>query len=459
MAHIVRAAGVCVLAAAAGCAWLQAAEAEWPKQLAGHGGPVKSVTLDPDTRRLLSTSFDYAAIVWPKDGGTPLRLIGHDAAVNDAVFLPGNRAATVGDDGAVILWDLQSGLLLHHVPGKGEKVLAIDASADGTLVAVASWENEARLYDVAADPPRLVANLDQHRGNVNAVAFSGDGKHLYTASYDGGIRQFDARSGALLREIVNLGWGVNVLAVLPGDKQLVYGVTDGKVAVLDIETGEDAKLLPPHTRPVLSLALSPDADRLATGGGDGVIRVMDAETFELLEEFENPYGPVWGLTFTGDGDRLFYAGLDDVIHTWQVAPRKPFEPLDVAFPRRFQVSDTDDPGELQFARKCSVCHTLTPDGANRAGPTLYGIFGRKAGTLPGYPFSKALRDSDIVWSEQTISDLFDHGPDVVTPGSKMPIQRLKTVEDRDALVAYLKRATGPTLPAPDESAPGQAPNQ
>lgn len=45
--------------------------------------------------------------------------------------------------------------------------------------------------------------------------------------------------------------------------------------------------------------------------------------------------------------------------------------------------------------------------------------------------------------KRPIARLFDDGPDVVTPGSKMPVQRLKTVEDRDALIAFLKRATRP----------------
>ncbi|HKJ61346.1 MAG TPA: c-type cytochrome [Hyphomicrobiales bacterium] len=104
---------------------------------------------------------------------------------------------------------------------------------------------------------------------------------------------------------------------------------------------------------------------------------------------------------------------------------------------------SDDPGELEFHRKCSVCHTLTPDGKNRAGPTLYGLFGRRAGTVSGYEYSPALRNSGIVWSEETVSKLFDHGPDVVVPGTKMPIQRLKSVEHRDALIRFLKKATGP----------------
>ncbi len=426
----------------------EASSADWPERLEGHGGPVKSVVLDAEGKRLLSTSFDYTALVWTQpvshSGATPpLRLTGHNAAVNDARFLPGNRAVTVSDDSDLILWDLASGEVVRRYSGRGEKVLGLDVSADGRYAAVASWENEARIYDLDSDTAEPTAVLDEHRGNVNSVAFSVDGAKLFTASYDGGIRQFDVASGALERELINLGWGVNVLKALPEGDGLLFGVTDGKVGVLDIGTGQEVKVLPPHTRPVLSLAISTDGVRASSGGGDGIIRVYDVSSWEMLEEFQNPYGPVWGMAFAATADSLFYVGLDDQVHLWQVAPRKPFETVDVEFPRRFQVADTDDPGELQFARKCSVCHTLTPDGGNRAGPTLYGVFGRKAGTLAGYPYSKALLDADFVWNEKTISDLFDYGPDVVTPGSKMPIQRLKSVEDRDALVAYLKRATAP----------------
>jgi len=420
---------------------------EWPERLEGHGGPVKSVAMSADGSRLLSTSFDYSAVLWIRpDGEQPLgslRLLGHNAAVNDGRFVGADRAVTVSDDSDLILWDLITGAELHRFKGGGEKVLGVATSEDGRYAALASWDNSARLYDLAAQPPLQIATLKGHRGNVNAVAFSPDGDHVFTASYDGGIRKFDLATGGLVRELANIGWGVNVLKVLQDGDQILFGATDGTLGVLDTLTGAEVKVLPPHTRPILALAVSGNLERIASGGGDGLIRVYDAATFELLEEFQNPYGPVWGLAFTPDGEHLFYTGLDDQIHKWQVSPRKPFEPLDVDFPRRFQVSETTDPGELQFARKCSVCHSLTPDDANRAGPTLFGVFGRVAGTLPGYPYSEALRTAGFTWNEKTISDLFDHGPDVVTPGSKMPIQRLKTVEDRNALVAYLKRATDP----------------
>ena len=100
-------------------------------------------------------------------------------------------------------------------------------------------------------------------------------------------------------------------------------------------------------------------------------------------------------------------------------------------------------GERQFARKCSVCHTLLPDGKRRAGPTLYNVFGRRAGTLEGYRYSEALLDSDIVWTAETIGRLFSEGPDLVVPGTKMPIQRMKNEQDRADLITYLEETTKP----------------
>ena len=56
-------------------------------------------------------------------------------------------------------------------------------------------------------------------------------------------------------------------------------------------------------------------------------------------------------------------------------------------------------------------------------------------------YSEALIKSDLIWNESTINQLFDEGPDKVTPGTKMPIQRMKKYEDRRDLIKYLKKVT------------------
>ena len=84
---------------------------------------------------------------------------------------------------------------------------------------------------------------------------------------------------------------------------------------------------------------------------------------------------------------------------------------------------------------------MNPDDANRAGPTLHKVFGRKAGTLKGYDYSQSLLDSTITWDEKSIDRLFSAGPNEVVPGTKMPLQKVSDNKKRKALIDFLKSAT------------------
>ena len=409
----------------------------WPATLEGHGGPVKSVAVRGG--RALTASFDYAAVLWDLSGAAPRevhRLIGHRAAVNDAAFAGENRAVTASDDGAVMIWDLVSGEALARHDTAGEKVLAIAVSPDGARAASAHWDNAARIYDVESGA--LLATLEGHKDNVNDVAFLPDGR-LATASADGTVRAWDGEGTP--RPLADLGWGVNVLALVERNGPwLVMGALDGTLAALPLATPERVETIAKSERPIMALAVSPDGTALAYGDGAGEARVLDVSDWSERALIARP-GPVWGLAFA-DADHLYLAGLDDRVFGWRANPNRPLETPPETFPRRFQARAGEvGPGELQFRRKCSVCHTLTPDDANRAGPTLHGVFGRPVASLPGYPYSEAMRSMDIVWNAETIGLLFEHGPDEFTPGSKMPMQRIVDPADRAALVEYLERAT------------------
>lgn len=412
-----------------------------PEKLIGHGGPIKAISISADGKHALTASFDYSIIYWDlegPEGSIRHRLIGHDSAVNDVVFVPGSeRAVSVSDDGSLGIWDLSEGKLIARLQAEIFKVLDVAVSDDGQHAAAARWDGTVRVYDL--ETMAEIGNFKGHRGNVNSVAFSSDGTKLYSAAYDGQIMEWDIAETRLLRPIYRHGWGINSIARIDDDR-LIFGAIDGTVAVVSIAQADRIADLAQRESPVQSVKVSHEGKLMGFGDAGAHIEVFQTSDLKKIEESSVAYGPVWDFDFIAGTTQVFHVGLDDFAIRWQFSPRK-LSKIKSKFPRRFQLAESDDAGELEFRRKCSVCHTLTPDGANRAGPTLYAIFGREAGTLPGYTYSRALLDSDVIWNEETIGRLFDEGPDIMMPGTKMPIQRLKSISRRDELIRYLKNTT------------------
>lgn len=88
--------------------------------------------------------------------------------------------------------------------------------------------------------------------------------------------------------------------------------------------------------------------------------------------------------------------------------------------------------------KCKICHSLK-EGKKKIGPSLYGVMGRKAATVKGFRYSKAMKKSGVVWDEKTL-DAFLTKPRKFIPGTKMIFAGIKKQKDRDNLIAYLKEA-------------------
>lgn len=92
-------------------------------------------------------------------------------------------------------------------------------------------------------------------------------------------------------------------------------------------------------------------------------------------------------------------------------------------------------------RECVPCHSFFRDGW-QAGPPLQGLFGREAGTSPGFEYSDALQESGIIWTEETIKAWLSD-PLSFIPGSRKRGHTVWRGERLNDLVAYLKRAQGP----------------
>jgi cytochrome c len=95
-------------------------------------------------------------------------------------------------------------------------------------------------------------------------------------------------------------------------------------------------------------------------------------------------------------------------------------------------------GEVKF-QDCAACHKLEA-GANNLGPSLHGIFERKAGELADFRYSPAVKRSGITWTPETL-EKFIADPQAMVPGNRMPYAGMASAADRADLIAYLQKAT------------------
>jgi cytochrome c len=408
-------------------------------EIPGHGGPIRGIAISADGMRALTAGFDYSIIEWNVATLRPLRrLIGHEAGVNAVAYLPGGRAVSASDDGTVAIWDLADGARIRSLTGHGAKVTAIAVSPDGTLIASAGWDRTVRLW--TADNGAALRTL-LHEANVSAVAFSPDGTKLVSAGHDGKVIVWNPVDGTQLLTFGSSGFPVGAVSFTP-DGSLLTTSTDMTVRQWEVETGRENAAPLRHGAPILALAVSADGAVAAASDLHGGVRLWRPADPVLLRSIAGQGEPVWAIGLTPDGRRLITAEAESGLRLWDAESGRLLGPATETAAAAAPAASDSGPG-AQLFRKCAVCHSVSADGGGRAGPTLYGIFGRRAGTVPDYPYSGALRDSDVVWTEATLDDLFEQGPDRLTPGSKMPLQRIPSAHERAELIAYLKRITAP----------------
>ncbi len=95
-------------------------------------------------------------------------------------------------------------------------------------------------------------------------------------------------------------------------------------------------------------------------------------------------------------------------------------------------------GEARF-QECAACHKLEA-GVNEVGPSLHGVFSRKAGELSDFRYSPAMKRSGVVWTAETL-DKYIADPQAFIPANRMPYAGMASANDRADLIAYLQKAT------------------
>jgi cytochrome c len=423
-----------VLRALLVAALLPAPTAAVAQDLAGHGGPVRALGVLPNGG-LASAGFDHSVILWDPAAGRARHVARwHGGAVNALAALPDGGVASAGEDGRVAVWPAGGGAAApaRVLEGHTAPVAALAAGPGGAL-ASAGWDGTVRVW--AEDGSARV--FEGHKGPVNGLAWAADG--LVSAGYDGTVRLWDAAGDGGGRVLAEFGLPQTAVLALPDGTVASAGV-DGTARLVAPGGGGAVRELAAGSRPVVALAAAPDGGVLAAASLGGSVGLWSVAEARLLRTLEGPGMPVWAVAFAADGRTLWTGGQDRVVRRWDADTGAPLGPLAAVADAAAPPPGADAHGARVF-RACAACHALTPEGgANMAGPHLHGLFGRRMGSLPGYRYSERLARGDIVWTRETVADLFGRGPDVVVPGTTMPVQRVEEAGDLAALLRFLEAA-------------------
>ncbi len=109
----------------------------------------------------------------------------------------------------------------------------------------------------------------------------------------------------------------------------------------------------------------------------------------------------------------------------------------VTAPQRAPAAEPFARGKILFLR-CASCHDISTTTSPKIGPNLMGVVGRKAGGLPGYAYSSAMKRQTFVWDEPHL-DLWLASPSALVPGTAMAFAGLPSQADRKAVIDYLRK--------------------
>ncbi len=234
-------------------------------------GRIDSPIFSPDGRMIAACSGDQIRR-WQVSSATELDpLSGFQATVRSVAFGPrGQRLVSGHDDGAIYVWDLQSGQAVTGCQIEGEKIFHVSFSPSGYRILAGSLNGQVRL--LATDDLRLVTAFRNRR---HCVAFSADGRWVASGGY-GQITIMDAMKGTQRHQLMGHDELVTAMAFSPDGLRVASGGHDATVKLWDAQTGTEVLTLAGHRASVQKIVFSPDGQSITSIDDSGALRVWRA---------------------------------------------------------------------------------------------------------------------------------------------------------------------------------------
>ena len=156
--------------------------------------------------------------------------------------------------------------------------------------------------------------FEGHTSGVSSMAFSPNGKHLASGSYDQTVRVWEVESNT--NSFIHAEHPFNSVAFSPTGRQVVSSSCDHKVVTWEVDTGAVVSKFEGHTKNITSVAFSPDGKSVVSGSVDATVRVWDTQSGQTVSIANGHNSPVTCVAFFPDGERFVSGFADSEIWVW-----------------------------------------------------------------------------------------------------------------------------------------------
>ncbi len=274
----------------------------------------------PDGRRALGGGGDDGAVrLWNLETGSCQRVLeGHTNTVWSVAWSSDQRRALSGaNDKTVRLWDLETGRCLRVFEGHTAFLQRVTWSPDERVALSGSSDTTVRLWDV--ETGHCLRVLEGHTAGVWAVAWSPDQRQILSGGQDKTLRLWDVGTGRCLRIFEGHTALVWKVAWSTNQRHAASVSSDETLRLWDVETGACLRVFEGHAKAIYAVAWSADQRHILTGSSDRTVRLWHVETGRCLRMLEGHTSLVRTVAWSADGRRAFSGDEGGCIRVWDLS--------------------------------------------------------------------------------------------------------------------------------------------